>query len=224
MVPVTSPEYRRGKAPPNKGQRYPVEVLSRAEIDRLLAACSSRAPSGVRNRALIVVLWRGGLRVAEACALYPRDIDPVAGTVNVRRGKGHRQRIVGLDAEAMAVVQRWLELRGRLGLHGRHPLFCVIRRGTRGRALHPARVRELLAHRAAKAGLDRRVHPHALRHTHASELSLEGVPVDVIRRQLGHRSLATTQRYLDHLSPAEVIRAMQARRWDVNGHDASPAS
>jgi integrase/recombinase XerD len=218
--PVTDPRYRLGLAPPNKGKRYPVEVLDRDELHRLLAACSHRAPTGVRNRALIVVMWRGGLRVAEACALFPRDVDPGAGTVNVRRGKGAKQRIVGLDAEAMAVVQRWLDMRARLKLNGRHPLFCVVRRGpTFGRQLHPARVRELLALRAEKASIDKRVHPHGLRHTHASELSLEGVPIEVIRRQLGHADLSTTQRYINHIAPLDIVRAMQARSWSPNGHD-----
>lgn len=213
MVPVTSPLYRLGKEPPNKGRRFPVEVLTREEAGRLIAACSHRAPSGVRNRALIVVMWRGGLRCGEATGLLPKDVDAAAGTVTVLRGKGAKRRVVGLDPQAMVMVERWRELRTRLAINGRAPLFCTIRQGVRGGPLNTAYVREMVAERAAKAGIEKRVHPHALRHTNAYELSQEGVPVELIRRHLGHTSLATTQRYIDHVAPFELIRAMHGRSW-----------
>lgn len=63
------------RTPGNKGQKYPAEVLRPEEVTALLRACSTRAPSGIRNRALIAVLYRGGLRLAEALALYPKDVD-----------------------------------------------------------------------------------------------------------------------------------------------------
>jgi integrase/recombinase XerD len=66
-----------------------------------------------------------------------------------------------------------------------------------------------------KAGIDKRVHPHALRHTHAFEVTMEGVPVPVIQQQLGHASLETTSRYLYHLAPRDLINRMQAREWDI---------
>lgn len=209
---VTDPRYRLGVAPPNKGKRYPVEVLTRGEANRLLGACSARSATGLRNRAMIVVMYRAGLRVAEACSLYPRDVDPDAGTINIRAGKGAQQRIVGLDAQAMAVVARWIERRTKLGFTGRQPLFCTLRRGhSWGKATNPSYLRELLPELAAKAGIDKRVHPHGLRHTHASELSLEGTPVNLIRQQLGHKDLGTTQRYIDHIAPAQIVHAIQAR-------------
>ena len=61
----------------------------------------------------------------------------------------------------------------------------------------------------------KRVHPHGLRHTHAYEVMMEGVPVPIIQRQLGHTSLATTSRYLDHIAPKDVVEAMQRREWEV---------
>ena len=64
----------------------------------------------------------------------------------------------------------------------------------------------------AKAGVEKRVHPHALRHSMAFELMWEGMPVPLIQAQLGHTSLATTQRYLDHLAPRELVETMQRRR------------
>jgi integrase len=73
----------------------------------------------------------------------------------------------------------------------------------------------LLPRLAAKVGIDKRVHPHGLRHCLAYELMMEGVPVPIIQRQLGHASLATTDRYLRTIAPSDVIEAMQRRAWAV---------
>jgi site-specific recombinase XerD len=165
----------------------------------------------VRNRALITVLYRGGLRLGEALALMPKDVDPDAGTVVVLHGKGDRRRTVGLDPGAMAILLRWVEKRRSMGLTGRQPLFCTLQ----GRPLHPSYVRTTLHRLGEKAGIEKRVHPHGLRHTLAYELMWEGVPAPVIQKQLGHTSLATTQRYLDHLAPKDLVEAMQWREFEV---------
>lgn len=210
--PVTLSDYRLGRPSPNRGKRFPPEPLSAREVLALMDACG-RGPAGIRNRALIVTLWRAGLRAGEALALYPKDVNLAAGTVAVLHGKGDRNRLVGLDDAAAAVIERWLRERRRLELAGRHPLFCVISHPTRGRPLHDAYVRNLLPKLAAKAGIEKRVHAHGLRHTHAFELISEGLPVTVIRRQLGHTSLRVTARYVDHLNPADVVAAIRARPW-----------
>lgn len=213
------PGYRRGERPPNYGMKLPAEILTTAEIGRLLDACGRRGPSGLRNRALIVVLWRGGLRSAEALALELRDVDRDAGTVTVRHGKGNRRRVVGLDPPAFAVLEQWLEARRALGVPRGAPVFCTITNGCRGRPLGAAYWREAIKKLGVKAGIDKRVHSHGLRHTHAVELMREGVSLLVIQRQLGHSSLQITQRYLDHLEPGEVVATMQARTWD---HETAP--
>jgi site-specific recombinase XerD len=111
----------------------------------------------------------------------------------------------------MAIVSRWIETRHSLGIDGHAPLFCTLH----GRPLQPSYVRTVLPRLARKAGIEKRVHPHGLRHTHAFELMMEGVPVPIIQRQLGHGSLATTQRYLDHLAPKELVETMQRRQFEV---------
>jgi site-specific recombinase XerC len=85
-----APGYHAGRAPGNKGRRYPPEILTVEEVRALIAGCSNRAPTGVRNRALIVVLYRGGLRLEEALGLMARDVDARRGTVNVRHGQGRQ--------------------------------------------------------------------------------------------------------------------------------------
>ena len=218
-TPMMLPELRRGQHPPNYGNTYPAEVLSPDEVRRLLAACSRRGNAGLRNRAIIVVLWRCGLRISEALALQLRDVDLDAGTVTVRHGKGNLRRVVGIDPQAGAVVAEWARRRAELGVGRGGPLFCTITSGNVGAPVQAPYFREALKALAARAGIDKRVHPHGLRHTHAVELMREGVPVPMIQRQLGHADLATTARYLDHLLPHEVIERMQARRWSAERRD-----
>jgi site-specific recombinase XerD len=208
---VTEPGYHAGRTAPNKGGTYPPEILTSDEVRSLIRACSDRAPTGVRNRALITVLYRGGLRLGEALALRTKDVDPDQGTVTVLHGKGDRRRTVGLDPGAMAIVMRWVDRRKTRRLSRSAPLFCTLRGGP----LNPSYVRTLFPRIATRAGIDKRVHPHGLRHTHAYELMMEGVPVPIIQRQLGHASLATTSRYLDHIAPRDLIDAMQQRHWEV---------
>jgi len=195
----------------NKGRRFPAELLSPEEVRGLLRACSSRAPTGIRNRALIAVLYRGGLRISEALALRAKDVDQAAGTVTVLHGKGDQRRTVGMDPAAFALLERWLDKRRALGLSGRRPIFCTLG----GEPLDSSYVRRLLPRLAAKAGIEKRVHAHGLRHAHAAELAAEGLPVNVVQQQLGHGSLATTDRYLRHIAPRERVEAMQRREWAV---------
>jgi site-specific recombinase XerD len=217
--PVTFPEYRLGKTPPNAGHTFPAEVLTPDECARLINACARRGPSGIRNRALLVVMWRAGLRVSEALALAPKDVDAALGSVTVLHGKGDKRRAVGMDPAAFAVVERWRDVRSQLRVARGAPLFCTIADdgwGPIGRPMRPAYVRQMMKRLGARAGIEKRVHPHGLRHTHAFELSLEGVPLPLIQRQLGHSSLATTARYVDHLAPAQVVAAMQTRTWEAS--------
>jgi len=131
------------------------------------------------------------------------------GSGRVLHGKGGRSRTVGLDPGAAAIIERWLDARSRLGLGGRHPLFCTLR----GHPMAAAYVRVMLKRLAARADIDKRVHAHGLRHTHAAQLRAEGIDIAIISRQLGHASITTTARYLDHLAPRAVIEAMRRRSW-----------
>jgi site-specific recombinase XerD len=190
-------------------RRFPPEVLTDEEVGRLLRACSHRASTGLRNRALIAVLYRAGLRINEALDLFAKDIDLESGSFRVLCGKGGRPRTVGIDPAAGAIVERWLEARSGGGLNGRHPLFCTLS----GARMGDAYIRVLLPRLGRRAGIEKRVHAHGLRHTHAAQLRVEGVDIGIISRQLGHRSIATTARYLDHIAPQQVIEAMRRRSW-----------
>lgn len=197
--------------------RYPAQVLTDAEVRLLMRACGRR-PTGVRGRALLAVLYRSGLRVSEALALRPHDLDLAECCIRVLHGKGDKARTVGIDPGALALVSAWLAMWPKLGIPRGSPIFCCHTAGMGGRAMRTSYVRGWLARLARRAGVAKRVHAHGLRHTHATQLSREGVALNLIQLQLGHQSAATTAHYLDHLAAADAVRAVRARRW-VEGPD-----
>lgn len=209
----------RPAPPTNAGRKLPPEPLTPDEVKALVAAASNRSPSGIRLRALIGVLYGAGLRLAEALALKPADVDTQVGILRVLHGKGDQARTVGLDPSGAALLDRWLDQRRALGLNGRHPIFATYEMGKAGRPMDPRYVRTALARLGARAAVDKRVHPHGLRHSLAFDLAQRGVPTHKIQAQLGHASLAVTDRYVRHLMPADVVAMMRARTW---GPEASP--
>jgi integrase/recombinase XerD len=186
-------------------------LLSGDEIERLLRACSRRAPSGVRNRAVIGVAYRSGLRVSEILALQLKDIDLDAGLITVRHGKGDRLRRVGLDGGTGALINDWLHVRSKLGVSRTAPLFTTLH----GEPLDPSYFRHLLPRLAKRAQIDKRVHMHGLRHAFAVSLDREGASPVMIRDLLGHSSLATTDRYLRRLGAGEAIEFARQREWSA---------
>ena len=104
------------KPPTNRGRKFPPEPLTSTEARALVQVCSRRAATGIRNAALIALLYRGGLRISEALSLTTKDIDFEAGSVRVLFGKGLKARTIGVDAGALSLIQRWLRLRECLGL------------------------------------------------------------------------------------------------------------
>jgi site-specific recombinase XerD len=149
--------------------------------------------------------------VAEALALRPCDVDLERGAIRVLRGKGGKARTVGIDRWGLGVLAGWLDEHRAMGWSGGHPVFC----SGSGRQVTQAYVRRRLPEVARAAGIYKRVHAHGLRHTHAAELRAEGIDIAVIRRQLGHASLLTTVRYLDHLEPESVVGTMATRHSSV---------
>jgi site-specific recombinase XerD len=116
---------------------------------------------------------------------------------------------VGIDAGALEIIDDWLVRRLELRIDRLAPLFCSLRGGR----LSGSHVRTLLPRLARQAGIEKRVHPHGLRHTHAFELLKENVPVKLIQLQLGHQSLQTTDIYLSPIAPHDVIDRINERTW-----------
>jgi site-specific recombinase XerD len=155
------------------------------------------------------MLYRTGLRVSEALSLRPNDLDLTRGTVSVLYGKGDRKRTIGIDPGAQALIECWLNKRTQLNISPRKHLFCTLK----GDPVNTSYIRRLLPRLAHKAKIDKRVHPHGLRHTHAAELAQEGLPINLIQQQLGHKNLATTDLYLKHIHPTTLIDTIRVREW-----------
>jgi site-specific recombinase XerD len=205
--PATIPGHHRGRPPRNKGLRYPADPPSVEEIVAVMR-CAGDGPCGLRARALVVLMWRAGLRISEALALAESDLDAASGAVLVRRGKGGKRRQVGMDRWAWQQLQPWLERRVSLPVGA---VLCVISGPTAGRPWSPSAARTTLQRLAANAGVRRRFAPHQLRHAHAVEMAREGVPLNVIHRQLGHANLGITSIYLEGIDNSEIINTVFAR-------------
>ena len=138
----------------SRGRKLDADLLSHEEIERLLKVCSKRAPSGRRNSALIALMWRSGLRLGEALALMPKDVDLQGFTVTVQHGKGGKRRVVGLDLGTALMLDKWLVSRKKLGIGQRSPIFSTLQGGV----IDQSYVRHFLSRAARKAGIEKRVH------------------------------------------------------------------
>ena len=193
--------------PPNKGKRYPPEPLTPAEVDAIIGRCSRRAPSGIRNRAMLWLAYRSGLRISELLALRPVDLNLADHSARVLHGKGDKATVRYWHPSADDALLRWLDERKRYGLaRNGVRLFCTLD----GHPVSDDYVRNLLRRLAGKAGVEKRVHPHGLRHSYAVELRKANVDVAAISKLLGHSSVSVTARYLDHLTNDAAGKALMA--------------
>jgi len=188
--------------------RYPADPPRVEEIVAVMRQTGDGL-NGDRIRGRIVVLWRAGLRIQETLDLYERDLDSRRGSLLVRQGKNGRRREVGMDDWGWEHLSVWTARRLDLPLG---PLFCIIDGPTRGRPWPQAGARTQLRRLALQAGVRRRFAPHQLRHAHAVEMAREGVPLNVIQRQLGHSNLGVTSVYLQGIDSAEIINTVHNRR------------
>jgi site-specific recombinase XerD len=192
-------------------------VLEPDEVEAILRTFT-KAPTSTRNRALIVVLWRAGLRISEALALMPADLDRKCERIEVREGKGGKPRVVAMGSLSWDTLDEWMRVRRKQGLGSTKPVFATLK----GDSIKGAYVRAMLKRKAKRAGIDpTRVHPHAFRHAFAVDLNRRGVPLDHVRRLLGHASLAGTTTYLERIDPEEALTS--ARSLDDDGDTSEVA-
>jgi integrase/recombinase XerD len=192
---------------PRRTRRLP-DTLDVSEVERLLDAA---ATGGVRDRALLELLYAAGLRVSEAIGLDREDLSLDGGFVRVI-GKGDKERLVPVGDEAIDWLTAWLE-GGRPPLLALHhvgpvrggPLFL----GDRGRRLARQQAWSAVTGAAVRAGLGGKVTPHTLRHSFATHLLEGGADLRVVQELLGHASISTTQLYT-HLT-GERIRDVYRR-------------
>jgi integrase/recombinase XerD len=179
-------------------------VLGRRAVEALLDAEPPAPPLGLRNRALLHVLYATGCRVSEVARLRLADRIQEHRLLRVT-GKGDKERVVPLSARASDWVDRWLRIgRPALAARARQPCDALFLSHT-GRALERVRIFQIVAGAARRAGLRVACSPHMLRHSFATHLVAGGADLRVVQELLGHASLATTQVYT-HVSHARLRR------------------
>ena len=175
---------------PKSGFALP-KTLTEKEVESLLAAPDVALPFGLRDRAMLELLYASGLRVSELVQL-PRDaVDLEAGILRVS-GKGGRERLVPFGASAGDWVRRYLrEGRPALDRKGRAELFL----SARGTGMTRQRFWQLIEGYGRKAGIRRKLAPHAVRHAFATHLLDRGADLRALQMMLGHADISTTQIY-----------------------------
>jgi integrase/recombinase XerD len=168
------------------------KFLDLAEVDKLLAVPDTTTPRGLRDKAMIEVLYATGMRVSELVNVRPEDLHPEEGYLTCT-GKGDKQRIVPLGQEAADWLQRYIaEGRPRLARRGSPWLFVNARDGG---PLSRVGFWKLLKAYGVRAGVTRGLSPHMLRHSFATHLLERGADLRAIQMMLGHADLSTTQIY-----------------------------
>jgi integrase/recombinase XerD len=180
---------------PRLPSQLPPGGLTRKEAERLIAAVDTSTVLGLRDRAMLEILYATGVRASELMALHLTDLtgDEAAPIARVRKGKGGRGRLVPLGELAQAALVDYLEHgRPRLPRAASSPLLFLSRRGKP--LLDPA-LNALIARYARAAGIDKRITAHTLRHSCATLMLKAGCDIRYIQSLLGHASLSTTQLY-----------------------------
>jgi integrase/recombinase XerC len=191
----------QGLKGPRREKKLP-QVLRQEQAEGLLEAPPAESPLGLRDRAMLEVLYSTGARVSEVVGLRLDDLDLDEGTALVR-GKGRRERIALLGPQSVEALQAWLAVRAPAP--GEEAVFL----NRFGRRLTARSVGRLLAKHASASGAPAGTSPHTLRHTFATHLLDAGADIRGVQELLGHKSLGTTQVYT-HVS-AQRLRESYGR-------------
>lgn len=179
-----------GVSAPKRERRLPA-ILGKDQLKALIESAAETTPQGLRNRAILDLMYAAGVRLSEVVGLDVRHLDLDERCLLVR-GKGNKERIVLIGAPAEETLRRYLA-QGRPKLaEGAGTALFLNRDGGR---LSGRSIQQIVRRHALKAGLDQRVYPHLLRHSFATHLLDGGAELRVVQDLLGHASAATTQIY-----------------------------
>ena len=189
-----------GVSSPKRERRLP-SILTKDQLSALIAAADEQTPQGLRNRAILELMYAAGVRLSEIVALDLPNLDLLERTLIVR-GKGNKERMVLIGAPAQQALQRYLSQgRPKLSTEGSSALFL----NRHGNRLSGRSVQQIVRRHALRAGLDERVHPHLLRHSFGTHLLDGGAELRVVQELLGHASASTTQIYT-HVTEEQARR------------------
>ena len=197
-----------GVDPPKIG-RYLPEVLSVQEVDDIIASVDTSTPAGLRDRAILEVLYGCGLRVSEAAGLRMSDIFAKEGFLRIV-GKGDKERIIPLGEMAAEALETW---------YGARPEPCrgyedFVFLNRSGKSLSRVSIFNMVKKQAMLAGVRKEISPHTFRHSFATHLVENGADLRVVQEMLGHESILTTEIYthMDSSSWQGSILAHHPRR------------
>lgn len=190
---------------PKLEKRLPT-FLTTEEVSRLLETPDGSTPQGLRDRAILELLYAAGLRVSEIVILDANDIDLGSRQIRVW-GKGSKERMVLMGRPAAEALKRYLKL-GRIRLQGKKNSQALFL-NRYGERVAERRIQYIIKRYARQAGLEMRIFPHALRHTFATHLLDGGADLRVVQELLGHTRLASTQVYT-HVSQSQIRRTYLA--------------
>ncbi len=182
---------------PRQWQNLP-KLLNHSEIDLLLGAPDGTKPTGVRNRAMIELLYASGLRVSELCELQLSDLNEELGVVRVM-GKGNKERLVPVGRSAIGALAEYQRTGRPPLLRGRGSKYLFVT--SRGSRMTRQCFWTLLRKCGTKAGILRRLTPHVLRHSFATHLLEGGADLRSVQTMLGHADISTTQIYTHVMRP-----------------------
>lgn len=190
-----------------------LSVVRRSHVDAMLGELSNRSNLGVRNRALILLLARTGIRLGECLAIRIANIDFGERTIYIPETKSRRPHTVGVDATTLAALQRWIDRRRLiLRIDDRVALFC----SCQGRPISGSGVRELLKRLARRADIEERLTPHSFRRGFVTTTAAR-LPLGVVSQALNHASPLTTLIYLKRTGLGnEAVAAMREFDWGEN--------
>jgi integrase/recombinase XerD len=185
---------------PKSGLKLP-DVLSVEEVDRLLAAPEVQTPPGLRDAAMLELIYAAGLRVSELVGLLVPAVNLEAGFVRVM-GKGSKERIVPIGRKALVRLQNYLETARPALLKDRPSRFLFVARA--GKPMTRQGFWKMLRRYGLKSGIAKRITPHSLRHSFASHLLEGGADLRAVQVMLGHVDIATTQIYT-HVAQKRLV-------------------
>lgn len=202
---------------PRTGKHLPRGVLTAREVEHMMLVPDILTPCGLRNRALLELLYSTGMRRSEVCKLNLEDMDFGGGSVFIRQAKGHRDRITPVGKRALFWLQKYLEeARPAMSDSADAALFLARRTGR----ITPAQVSFVVRTAREACGIKKPGAAHILRHTAATLMLENGADVRYVQQFLGHEALSSTQRYTHVAIPA--LKAVHAKTHPANYPERDP--
>jgi len=199
-------------------------ILSNDERDRLLKIVSKRYAMGIRNRLILNFMVYCGLRVSEITNLKPRDISITDLEIKIKNGKGGKDRTIDIPEALIDLIKQWKDKRPKTSdyffcnIRTRKGLDITVRKDGQARTFNSTSkkgdkisvryIQAMIKRYALKAGIDKDITPHTLRHTYATNCVRDNIPLPIIQEWLGHSYLSTTQIYT-HLAGKDRKEAIK---------------